>query len=186
MIDSESSVAWAERADFPLLATSWSWFRTAATQCLERIGREQGLQIQVDGADLGAAFFRWCSMLEGGRVRGHAQNNPRAHASFAAGALLECLLRAVPFQAELLGGARARPRHLHALLNWPAGLVATSLALTYLDAELRFLGQPPLQPDYDSLQKHWNSLRENAVDDPESVRMFFDLFCGVRSQPGEP
>ena len=177
MIDTQSSASWSEHPDFLLRSGSWSWFRVAATRALEQTARRHQLMMHVDMADLGAAFFRWCGILEDTLT--YARKHPVDYAHFSGGALLECLLRASPVEANLSVSAESVPAPFKTLLTWPSGFAATSLALTYLDARMRFLGQPGLQPDYEMMVKHWNSLRENAVDAQDSVGAFFDLFCGL-------
>lgn len=177
MIDTQSSVSWSEHPDFLLRSVSWSWFRIAATRSLEQTARRHQLMMHVNMTDLGAAFFRWCGILEGTQT--YARKNPVDYAYFSGGALLECLLGASPVEADLLVSAERAPSPFKTLLTWPSGLAATSLAFTYLDARMRFLGQPGVQPDYEMMVKHWNSLRENAVDALDSVGAFFDLFCGL-------
>ena len=177
MIDTQSSVSWSKHPDFLLQSGSWSWFRVAATRSMEQTARRHQLMMHVNMADLGAAFFRWCGILEGTQT--YARKNPVDYAHFSGGVLLECLLGASPVEAELLLSAESRPLPFKPLLSWPSGLAVTSLALTYLDARMRFLGQSAVQPDYEMIVKHWNSLRENAVDALDSVGAFFDLFCGL-------
>lgn len=184
MIDTQSSVSWSQLPDFPLRSASWSWFRGAATRSLEQTAQRHGLLLQVNMADLGAAFFRWCSILEDTRT--YERKNPVDYAHFAGGVLLECLLGAAPVQANRSMSVDAMQLPLRTLLNWPAGFSATSLALTHLDAQLRFLGRRPCRLDLGLMDKHWNSLRENAVDDPDSVGPFFDLFCGLEPNWNPP
>ena len=151
------------------------WLRSALADQLATVTCETGVAYSIDDRKLAAAFVSWLRRVEAQNPRDPALR--RAFFSFAAGVMLEELIRTKPIAAGPLppGADRDEPEYF-----WPEGFACVVFCVNVLSAVLaqEFDATTDVVPSAFSDIRSWWSFRENAADQASSVVGFFDLFIG--------
>ncbi len=150
------------------------WLRTALREQLAAITAETGVAYRIDDRKLAAAFVSWLRRVEAQNP--HDPERRRDFFTFAAGMMLEELIRAMPVVAGPLPPAtdREQPEYF-----WPEGFACTVFCINVLSAVLaqEFDATTDLVPSFFDIRSWW-SFRENAQEQAASVVGFFDTFVG--------
>ena len=150
------------------------WLRRALAHQLGAITAETGVAYEVDERKLAAAFVSWLRRVEAQNP--HDPNQRRDFFTFAAGVMLEELIRTKPVTAGPLpsGADRDEPEYF-----WPEGFACTVFCVNVLSAVLaqEFDARTDVVPSFTDIRSWW-SFRENASEQVSSVVGFFDLFVG--------
>jgi hypothetical protein len=151
------------------------WLRRALAEQLGAITAETGVAYRVDERRLAAVFVAWLRRVEAQNPRDPELR--RAFFTFAAGVMLEELIRTMPVAAGPLPPAADRelPEYF-----WPEGFACTVFCVNVLSAVLaqEFDATTQVVPSFDDIRSWW-SFRENAAEQASSVVGFFDLFVGL-------
>jgi len=150
------------------------WLRRALADQLAAITAETGVAYRVDDRRLAAAFVSWLRRVEAQNP--HDPGQRRAFFTFAAGLMLEELVRTMPVTAGPLPPAAdaERPEYF-----WPEGFACTVFCVNVLSAVLaqEFDAATDVVPSFFDIRSWW-SFRENAAEQLSTVIGFFDLFLG--------
>ncbi len=150
------------------------WFRTSFREQLERIAAQSGVRYRLDERRLTAAFLDWLRAFEAQKPR--SPRARRAYVGFAAGLMLQSLVRHAPLSVEALPeeADRTNPAYF-----WPEGYVYVAYCLTIRAAVLQqeFHEDLHTAPELHEIRSWW-SFRENVEEDAELAIAFLDLFAG--------
>ena len=178
MIETELAEKWASLPDYPNRLGSWTWFKSAASECLMCSARRLNFQCELRSGDLADAFFNWASYTDS--TKNFSTVDPLDYAHFASGLLLKSLMQTHPITVtSTRASANASEMSLFEMMNWPEDLASLCLTLTFLESWRLHLGAEPLHVDKELIRSHWNSFHENAKEDTFSPIAFFDLFLGL-------
>ena len=178
MIESKLAKQWAAMHDFPNRMASWTWFKSAVSNCLLLTAQKLDLRCELRNGDLAEAFFHWAGYAD--CSQDFAKLDPVDYAHYACGILLRSLILAHPISViDKPVPAQAVGTSMPHVLNWPEDVVLLCLTLTLLESWRLHLGAPPLVVDLDLIQSHWDSFHENAREDSFSPVAFLDLFLGL-------
>ena len=150
------------------------WLQGALDSQLTAISGETGVSYSIDDRKLAGAFVAWLRRVEAQNP--HDPELRRAFFTFAAGLMLEQLVRTMPIKAGPLpaGADRERPEYF-----WPEGFACTVFCVNVLSAVLaqEFDATTEVVPSFSDIRSWW-SFRENAAEQASSVIGFFDIFVG--------
>jgi len=150
------------------------WLRRALGDQLAAITAGTGVAYRVDDRKLAAAFVAWLRRVEAQNPHDPARR--REFFTFAAGLMLEELIRTAPVTAGPLPAAadRDEPEYF-----WPEGFACTVFCVNVLAAILaqEFDARTDVVPSFYDIRSWW-SFRENAAEEVSSAVGFFDLFLG--------
>lgn len=150
------------------------WLRRALTDQLTAITAETGVAYRIDDRKLAAAFVSWLRRVEAQNPRDAELR--RAFFTFAAGVMLEELIRTMPIEAGPLPNDAdlEQPEYF-----WPEGFACTVFGVNVLSAVLaqEFDATTDVAPSFFDIRSWW-SFRENAAEQGSSAIGFFDLFIG--------
>ncbi len=178
MIESELVKQWASLPDYPSRLSSWTWFKSAVSECLMRSAQRLNFQCELRSGDLAAAFFDWAAYAD--NTQNFSKVDPIDYAHFTCGLLLKSLMQAHPVTViSTRASANASEMSFLEMMNWPEDLVYLYLTLTILESWRLHLGAEPLHIDKELIKSHWNSFHENAREDASSPIAFLDLFLGL-------
>lgn len=153
----------------------WTWFEPAFRDCLAACGERWGVAWTLDAPQLCGAFLEWVSVVE--QTPSHVGIDAVDRAHFLSGRLLSRLFKAMPVQRAGDPGRAGRPEGIEQ--DWPEGLVLLCFASTVLQSWRLHLGVSDLPWDEVLFLRHWQSFRENVVEDFNSAGPFLDLFAGL-------
>ena len=179
MIDSQSAKQWAAMPDFPNRISSWTWFKSAVSECLALSAQSLHFQCELRNADLADAFFHWAGYLDSSQD--FSKLDPVDYAHYACGMLLTSFIQADPI--SVIKNQTVGPgveESFFDQMNWPEDLVLLCLTLTLLESWRLHVGAEPLVVNLKVLKSHWNSFHENAREDTFSTVPFLDLFLGLK------
>ncbi len=157
------------------------WFRRSFKRCVALVGKDWGIEVSVDDAQLAKAFLDWANAFS--EQRQYAELSRKDFANFAAGLLLKELIRnkvcAAGDTSRLNIPADANARVAEIIKFWPEGFLYTSFCLSVLNAVLQqdFDSAVELKPIVQDLSAWW-SFRENATEDASLAVGFLDTFIG--------
>jgi hypothetical protein len=150
------------------------WLRRALADQLATITAETGVGYRIDDRRLAAAFVAWLRRVEAQNP--HDPERRREFFTFAAGVMLEELIRTLPVTAGPLppDADRDAPEYY-----WPEGFACTVFCVNVLAAVLaqEFDATTDVVPSFFDIRSWW-SFRENAAEQASSAVGFFDLFLG--------
>jgi len=178
MIESELAKKWASLPDYPKRLGSWTWFKSAVSECVICSAQRLNLQCELRTGDLADAFFDWAGYAD--NTQNFSKVDPVDYAHFACGLLLKSLMQAHPITVtNARASENASETSSFEMMNWPEDLVLLCLTLTFLESWKLHLGAEPLHVDKELIGSHWNSFHENAREDAFSPIAFLDLFLGL-------
>lgn len=178
MIESRLANAWAATPDFPKRMASWTWFKSAVTECMQLSSQRLNLRCELRSGDLAAAFFQWAGYVDSSQSFAKLDRVDYAH--YACGILLRSFILAHPISViEKQPRSKTVETSALDLLNWPEDVLLLSITLTLLESWRLHFGAPNLVIDFDLIQRHWDSFHENAKEDSFSSIPFLDLFLGL-------
>ncbi len=150
------------------------WLHKAFADQLAAISAETGVAYRIDDRRLAAAFVSWLRRVEAQNPHDPAAR--RAFFTFAAGLMLEELIRTMPVSAGPLppGADLDEPEYF-----WPEGFGCAIFCINVLSAVLtqEFDAGTEVVPGFFDIRSWW-SFRENASEEASSVVGFFALFLG--------
>ncbi len=178
MIEAQLAKQWAAMPDFPNRISSWTWFKSAVSECLTLTAQRLHFRCELRNGDLAAAFFHWAGYADSSQD--FSKLDPVDYAHYACGILLRSFIQAHPISViEKQTAASGADRSLLDQMNWPEDLVLLCLTLTLLESWRLHLGAEPLVINLDLIKSHWDSFHENAREDTFSPVSFLDLFLGL-------
>jgi len=178
MIESELAKKWASLPDYPNRLGSWTWFKSAVSECLMRSAQRLNFQCELRSGDLADAFFDWAGYAD--NTQFFSEVDPVDYAHFACGVLLKSLIQAHPITVtSTKASANDSGISLLEMMDWSEDLVLLCLTLTFLESWRIHLGAEPLHVDKELIRRHWSSFQENAREDVFSPIAFLDLFLGL-------
>jgi len=179
VIETELAKQWAAMPDFSNRLGSWTWFKSAVSECLMCTARRLNLQCELRSGDLADAFFDWAGYAD--NTQGFSKIDPVDYAHFACGILLRSFIRAQPISVVNIGASsNTDEKSLLEMMNWPEDLVVLCLTFTFLESWRLHLGAESLHINTDLIKSHWNSFHENAREESYSTISFLDLFLGLQ------
>jgi len=179
MVESDLAKKWASLPDYPNRLVSWTWFKSAVSECLMCSAQRLNFQCELRSGDLADAFFDWVGYAD--NTQSFSKVDPVDYSHFACGLLLKSLMRTHPITVtSTRDSANASEMSLFEVMNWPEDLVLLCLTLTFLEGWRLHLGAEPQRVNEELIKSHWNSFHENAKEDTFSPIAFFDLFLGLQ------
>ena len=178
MIESELAKHWASLPDFPNRLGSWTWFKSAVSECLMCTAQRLDFQCELRSGDLAYAFFDWAGYAD--NTQNFSKLDSVDYAHFACGVLLKSFIQAHPITViNTRVPANTGDKSWLKMMNWPEDLVLLCFTLTLLESWRLHLGAEPLVVNLDLIESHWDSFHENAREDTFSPVSFLDLFLGL-------
>ncbi len=165
--------SWALQPDLRHEMVHWRWFDPAFQAAMSQAAARHNVAVDVHGEVLCHAFFDWVHAVESQQYLEVVDPLDFRHA--IAGLLLQHLFAAQypsPRQAVLL---TLQDDGTHGAT---AGSLITSLVLTLLQALRLQAGAPTFTPDA-GLPQYWDSLLENAAQEPATAVCFLDRIAGL-------
>ncbi|MDP3799676.1 MAG: hypothetical protein Q8R06_21435 [Polaromonas sp.] len=157
---------WAGDVNLHTKAQSWSWFRQAFGQVLQRHAAAPSSSETVDEESLAKAFFSWAESVE--LYTPYEVLDGADFRHFVLGLLLQKLLE-------------ARPPVLRDTPAASAAVPITSFVLTLLQALHTNAGTAALQLDDAALTgPRWDSFLENVAEDASNAICFLDQMTGLQ------
>ncbi len=179
MIEAQLAGQWAAMPDFPNRISSWTWFKSAVSECLILTAQRLHFRCELRNGDLAAAFFDWADHLDSNQNFSKLDSVDFAH--YMSGVLLRSFVLSQPISViEKQALNNDADMTLLDQMNWPEDIVLICLTLTLLEGWRLHLGAEPLVINLDLIKRHWDSFHENAREDSFSSVPFLDLFLGLQ------
>lgn len=160
------------------------WFRRAFMEQVASVSRDCDIAFDVDTTRLAEAFLDWSAAFE--QQKPTEKGEERAYVDFAAGMMLERLLRCAPLTARAPLADPSRPAETPEAL-WPEGYACVVFCLNVRRAVLaQEYGETVSDAPAMSDLRGWASFRENVEQAPERAIAFLQHFAGLEPDWSNP
>jgi hypothetical protein len=150
------------------------WFKASFRDQLKAISADTGVVYSINESALTACFVDWLRMFDAQRPA--TLSARRAYVGFAAGLMLQSLIRHKPLAVERLPGQTdlSNPAFF-----WPEGYMYVAYCLNIRTAVLEqdFDEFKHVAPELKQIRVWW-SFKENSDEDASLAIAFLDLFSG--------
>ena len=164
------------QADRPLrkAARRLRWFRSTFAEQVNATAAATGVSFRIDNTALAACFIDWLRAFEAQKPA--TATGRRAYVGFAAGLMLERLIRFRPLEVVSVpeGADAGDPAYF-----WPEGHAYVAYCLNVRAAVLAqdFNEQFDIAPAMREIRVWW-SFKETSAEDPAMAIAFLDFFAG--------